>query len=97
MQNLIDARANKNLERDARERLRLWGIGADEVKATFVSQGDLSGAEGALATELQTSLQAALAAQAGSAEKLVDTVNYTHTFAADHAANIRKAQANGVR
>jgi hypothetical protein len=61
--------------------------GADEIKATFVSAGDLSGAEGALATQLQTSLQAALATQAGSSEKLVDTVNYTHTFAADHAAN----------
>lgn len=61
--------------------------GGDEVKATFVSQGDLSGAEGALATQLQTALQAALTTQAGSAEKLVDTVNYTHTFAADHAVN----------
>lgn len=61
--------------------------GADEVKATFVSQGDLSGAEGALATQLQTALQAALATQAASSEKLVDTVSYTHTFAADHAAN----------
>ena len=70
--------------------------GADEVKATFVSQGDLSGAEGALATELQTSLQAALAAQAGSAEKLVDTVNYTHTFAADHAANDNVKFFNGT-
>ncbi|HVD00970.1 MAG TPA: baseplate J/gp47 family protein [Candidatus Dormibacteraeota bacterium] len=61
--------------------------GADEVKATFVSQSDLDGAKGSLATELQTSLLAQLSSQAGSSEKLADTVAYTNTFTADHAVN----------
>jgi len=61
--------------------------GADEVKATFVSQGDLDGAQGSLATQLQTTLLAQLSSQAGSSEKLADTVDYKNTFAADHAVN----------
>ncbi len=33
VQNLLDARTNKSLENMARERLRLWGIGDDEINS----------------------------------------------------------------
>jgi hypothetical protein len=61
--------------------------GADEVKATFVSQGDLDSAKASLEGSLRGTVIDDLTKQAQSSEKLSDTVDYKPTFSADHKAN----------
>jgi hypothetical protein len=61
--------------------------GADEVKTTFISQGDLDSAKAALEGSLRGTVIDDLTKQALSSEKLADTIDYTPTFGADHKAN----------
>jgi Baseplate J-like protein len=61
--------------------------GTDEVKATFVSQGDLDSAKASLEGSLRGTVIDDLTKQAQSSEKLSDTVDYKPTFSADHKAN----------
>ena len=61
--------------------------GADEVKTTYISQGDLDSAKAALQGSLRGTVIDDLTKQALSSEKLADTIDYTPTFGADHKAN----------
>jgi baseplate J-like protein len=61
--------------------------GADEVKTTYISQGDLDSAKAALEGSLRGTVIDDLTKQAQSTEKLADTIDYTPTFGADHKAN----------
>jgi hypothetical protein len=61
--------------------------GADEVKTTYISQGDLDSAKAALEGNLRGTVIDELTKQAQSSEKLADTIDYTPTFTADHKAN----------
>jgi hypothetical protein len=61
--------------------------GADEVKTTYISQGDLDSAKAALEGSLRGTVIDDLTKQAQSSEKLADTIDYTPTFGADHKAN----------
>ncbi|HEY8811667.1 MAG TPA: baseplate J/gp47 family protein [Candidatus Dormibacteraeota bacterium] len=61
--------------------------GADEVKQTYISQGDLDSAKAALTGSLRGTVIDDLTKQAQNTEKLADTVDYTPTFSADHKAN----------
>ena len=61
--------------------------GADEVKQTYISQGDLDSAKAALTGSLRGTVIDDLTKQAQSIEKLADTVDYTPTFTADHKVN----------
>ena len=68
--------------------------GADEVKTTYISQGDLDSAKAALEGSLRGTVIDDLTKQAQSSEKLADTINYTPTFGADHKANDTAALFN---
>jgi len=61
--------------------------GADEVKQTYISQGDLDSAKAALEGSLRGNIIDDLNKQAQSSEKLADTIDYTPSFGADHKAN----------
>jgi hypothetical protein len=61
--------------------------GTDQVKQTYVSQGDLDSAKAALTGSLRGTVIDELTKQAQSSEKLADTVDYTPTFTADHKVN----------
>jgi hypothetical protein len=61
--------------------------GADGVKTTYISQGDLDSAKAALEGSLRGTVIDDLTKQALSSEKLADTIDYTPTFGADHKAN----------
>jgi hypothetical protein len=61
--------------------------GIDEVKQTYISQGDLDSAKAALEGNLRGTVIDELTKQAQSSEKLADTIDYTPTFTADHKAN----------
>ena len=69
--------------------------GADEVKQTFVSQGDLDSAKAQLEGELRGTVLDDLTKQANQSEKLADTVDYSSTFTADHGANDNVGVFNG--
>jgi hypothetical protein len=69
--------------------------GTDEVKTTYISQGDLDSAKAALAGSLRGTVIDDLTKQAQSSEKLADTVDYTPTFGADHKANDAAPLFNG--
>ncbi|MDQ6918417.1 MAG: baseplate J/gp47 family protein, partial [Candidatus Dormibacteraeota bacterium] len=72
------------------------GGGTDEVKATFISQGDLDSAKAALTGTLRGTIIDELTKQAQSSEKLADTIDYAPTFTADHKANDAAALFNGT-
>ena len=61
--------------------------GADEVKQTYISQGDLDSAKAQLEGDLRGQVIDDLTRQAQSTEKLADTVDYQPTFSADHKVN----------
>jgi hypothetical protein len=61
--------------------------GADAVKQTYVSQGDLDTAKAQLEGSLRGQVIDDLNKQAQSTERLADTVDYVPTFSADHKAN----------
>ena len=61
--------------------------GTDEVKQTYISQGDLDSAKAALQGTLRGTVIDDLTKQAQSTEKLADTVDYVPAFTADHKAN----------
>jgi hypothetical protein len=61
--------------------------GTDEVKQTYISQGDLDSAKAALEGSLRGTVIDDLTKQTQSSEKLADTIDYTPTFTADHKAN----------
>jgi hypothetical protein len=61
--------------------------GTDEVKQTYVSQGDLDSAKAALSGSLRGTVIDDLTKQATNNEKLADTVDYVPSFTADHKAN----------
>ena len=69
--------------------------GADEVKQTFVSQGDLDSAKAQLEGELRGTVLDDLTKQANQSEKLADTVDYSSTFTSDHKANDAVSVFNG--
>jgi len=61
--------------------------GTDEVKQTYISQGDLDSAKAQLEGDLRGQVIDDLTRQAQSTEKLADTVDYQPTFTADHKVN----------
>jgi len=70
--------------------------GTDEVKQTYLSQGDLDSAKAALSGSLRGTIIDDLTRQAQSSEKLADTVDYAPTFSADHKANDAVALFNAT-
>ena len=69
--------------------------GAEEVKQTYISQGDLDSAKAALEGTLRGEVIDDLTKQATNTEKLADTIAYTPTFGADHKANDTATLFNG--
>ena len=61
--------------------------GADEVKQTYISQGDLDSAKAQLEGDLRGQVIDDLTRQAQSSEKLADTIDYQPTFTSDHKLN----------
>ncbi len=61
--------------------------GTDEVKQTYISQGDLDSAKAQLEGDLRGQVIDDLTRQAQSTEKLADTVDYQPTFSSDHKLN----------
>jgi len=60
--------------------------GADEVKQTFVSQGDLDSARSQIEGDLRGQVTDEIAKQVGTGEKLGDTVDFKSDFNSDHRA-----------
>ena len=61
--------------------------GADAVKQTYISQGDLDSAKAQLEGDLRGQVIDDLTRQALNTEKLADTVDYQPTFSSDHKLN----------
>jgi Baseplate J-like protein len=70
--------------------------GTDEVKTTYISQGDLDSAKAALQGTLRGTIIDDLTKQAQSSEKLADTVDYVPSFTADHKADDVAPLFNGT-
>lgn len=60
--------------------------GADEVKQTFVSQGDLDSARSQIEGDLRGQVTDDIGKQVGTGEKLGDTVDFKSDFNSDHRA-----------